>query len=267
MDRRDRNLGGNEMNHVYLCIGNYASTPFYLERACLSIYSIEELCYYICENIHLLDNSFPNLDLVAWIEEECKLPEIANALYPYCCKKKNMPEFVNCLLSKTFYCSEGQRKEYIELITESLNANLLEKRKAGADYLVRKGKYTLALAEYESILLELDKEQTILMATILHNIGSIYSFLFYFDKAAEYYWCAYETSHSIEEYISFLSAKRLELSESEYIEFISTNQKHYQVSMEVEKRLEKKLQHWEDSDEKAQLEETRAYKNSNLSME
>ena len=37
--------------------------------------------------------------------------------------------------------------------------------------------------------------------------------------------------------------------------------------MEVEKRLEKKLQHWEDSDEKAQLEETRAYKNSNLSME
>ena len=45
------------MNNVCLCTGNYAKNPFYLKFSDISLYSIEELCYYFMERVHLLDDS------------------------------------------------------------------------------------------------------------------------------------------------------------------------------------------------------------------
>lgn len=51
------------MNNVCLCTGNYAKNPFYLKFSDISLYSIEELCYYFMERVHLLDDSIVSAEL------------------------------------------------------------------------------------------------------------------------------------------------------------------------------------------------------------
>ena len=43
------------------------------------MYSIEELCYYFMERVHLLDDSVVSEELVNWIRHECGLTELARS--------------------------------------------------------------------------------------------------------------------------------------------------------------------------------------------
>ena len=54
---------------VYLCIGSYAKTPYYIEKVGIHIYSIEELCYYLFQNAFLLDYTIMNTEIFDFVEK------------------------------------------------------------------------------------------------------------------------------------------------------------------------------------------------------
>ena len=83
------------MNNVCLCIGNYAKNPFYIKISDISLYSVEELCYYFMERVHLLDDSIVSADLVNWIRRECGLTELADELDVYVRKRVSVAAFVS----------------------------------------------------------------------------------------------------------------------------------------------------------------------------
>ena len=56
------------MNNVCLCVGNYAKTPYYVKISDISLYSIEELCYYFMDKVYLLDDSIVSAELVRWVK-------------------------------------------------------------------------------------------------------------------------------------------------------------------------------------------------------
>ena len=68
------------MGELLLCNGPIAAMPFYLEGVSINIYSIEELDYYIINNVYLLDKSFMNQELCAWIENQANLKKLAEHL-------------------------------------------------------------------------------------------------------------------------------------------------------------------------------------------
>ena len=55
------------MGTLLLCSHGLASAPYYLESMALNIYSIEELCYYLKQNIDLVEPSFMDEELIDWI--------------------------------------------------------------------------------------------------------------------------------------------------------------------------------------------------------
>ena len=52
--------GGADMSGCRLCQVRLAKNPYYIESISTNIYSIEELCFYLQNNIYLIDQTIVN---------------------------------------------------------------------------------------------------------------------------------------------------------------------------------------------------------------
>ena len=59
------------MGRVLLCLGRYARNPYFVERAYVNVYSVEELCYCLIRNAYLVDEEIMDENLPDWLEREC----------------------------------------------------------------------------------------------------------------------------------------------------------------------------------------------------
>lgn len=58
------------MGSLILCYKKKAKQPYEITRIHRKIYTIEELCYYLCNNLYLIDYTIMNEQLCDWLEEE-----------------------------------------------------------------------------------------------------------------------------------------------------------------------------------------------------
>ena len=63
------------MGSLILCHKKRARQPYVISRVHMKIYTIEELCYYICNNLYLIDYTIINQQLCDWIGRELDMEE------------------------------------------------------------------------------------------------------------------------------------------------------------------------------------------------
>ena len=63
-----------------LCTVKTAEHPFYIESVGVSIYSIEELCFFLKENLYLIDKSIMNSSLCDWVRDELGLKTLSRKM-------------------------------------------------------------------------------------------------------------------------------------------------------------------------------------------
>ena len=68
------------MGSLILCHRKKAKQPYEISRVHMRIYTIEELCYYICNNLYLIDYTIINRQLCNWIDTELDMKELADKL-------------------------------------------------------------------------------------------------------------------------------------------------------------------------------------------
>ena len=68
------------MGSLILCYKKKAKQPYEITRIHRKIHRIEELCYYLCNNLYLIDYTIMNEQLCDWLEEELSLAELAQNL-------------------------------------------------------------------------------------------------------------------------------------------------------------------------------------------
>ena len=56
------------MGSLILCHKKRAKRPFEISRVHMRIYTIEELCYYICNNLYLIDYTIQKASSGEWID-------------------------------------------------------------------------------------------------------------------------------------------------------------------------------------------------------
>ncbi len=238
---------------ISVCVGNYAAVPYCVPGLGISVFCAEELCYCIRENAFLLDMSLMNDELVGWIEKECGLRSLAKALYPLVHRKGSLSEFVVLLLNFVgFY--DGEIVGGIEqVLKQGAGLSSIERKKSQIDYLVKKKKYAAAVREYDNLIerwQERDKGTEPLpaegcLADIWHNKGVALTGMMMYDRAAECFLKAYDTEGRQEFYRDYLAAKRMELSESGYVSFIAGNTKEYDLTLALERDMERLTLEWE----------------------
>ena len=78
------------MGNLILCHDRHAAHPYEISRIHCRIFTIEELCYYLCNNLYLIDYTIMNEPLCTWLEEELGMKELADSrfdAYAWICRE------------------------------------------------------------------------------------------------------------------------------------------------------------------------------------
>ena len=203
-----------------LCLLEQAKRPYYIENIRTSIYSLEELCFYLYNNICLIDETIMNERLCDWIRDELYLTKLYRQLYDQLEKKDGAAFFVTPIFREAGYLTSTEMREFQEQLARLEVQNTDMKQKLRGDYLVKEKMFARAVWEYRQILKRRNpgKLGTQFYAAVWNNLGSAYAGLFRFEQAAECFRESYDLMQTKETFRKYVSALALFMSKEEYQE-------------------------------------------------
>ena len=172
---------------MYMCIGTLSTTPYFLSGLGVNIYSMDELCYYLCVNAYILDNDLIDVRLCDYMRDNLGMPELAAKIRKMIKEGRTLGEMVTTILVDTKYCTDDEITKIKQILVDNASLSFAAKRKVRGDNLLCANKYPRAIEEYQYVLSVLNKEEEPeLYSSILHNVGCAYAMMFLLDKAAAY---------------------------------------------------------------------------------
>lgn len=255
------------MNNVCLCVGNYAKTPYYVKISDISLYSIEELCYYFMDKVYLLDDSIVSAELVRWIKLECGLTELAEELEIFVRKRMSAASFVTTILERTNMYDESTIKRIEQILKEQANLSSADRYRKQAEYLYKQGRYRQALIIYSELLDYLPKRDNLARAQLYYNIATIYAMDFAYNKAADFYYESYRLYPDRQARLAYILACRRSMSDYIYGSFKRENPDWEEDFREIEEQCARVEERWHTSKEKAMLSELFTYRDQGQTEE
>lgn len=211
------------MGELILCNQTLAALPYYIDNASLNLYSLEELSYYIENNLYLLEEDFMSEELCSWIEKEMKLKDVAEQLRDICRRNGTLAEFVTCILKQSGYCSPDKIRQITAALTWRQNKSEYECIKLKADRYVENKRYISAIYEYRRLLGMKEEKNEVLVGNVWHNLGKAYASLFLFEEAAACLRQAYELNQNPKSLRECLYACRCMHDEKRFREIAEEN--------------------------------------------
>ena len=219
---------------LYMCLGTLSTTPYFLSGLGVNIYSMDELCYYLCVNAYILDNDLIDVRLCDYMRDSLEMPELATKLRQMIKSQKTLGEMVTTILVDTNYCNEEEIARIKQILVDNASLSFAAKRKVRGDNLLCANKYPRAIEEYQYVLSVLKKEEEPeLYSSILHNVGCAYSMMFLLEKAGEYFKQAYDIDKSRESLVMYLVCLRLTAKKEEYDRIVVKNGYDERVALEA----------------------------------
>lgn len=243
------------MDNVYLCIGNYAKKPFYVNLSDIYLYSVEELCYYFVDKIFFFDYDIISQELVDWIRTECGMQELADELEVYIRKHVSAAAFVTTILEKTAIYDENIIRKVDRILKEQALASPFERLKKRAEYFYQTGKFRQALLIYTELLAQTPKQDSDIRAMLFYNIASVYAMNFEFGLAAEYYFESYRLVETKQTRLAYILANRKAMTDFDYGSFKREHAGWQEDFEEVERSMLSAEESWLESKQKALLDE------------
>lgn len=219
------------MSNLILCKGSMAQTPYHFELTDTDIYTIEELCYYIYNNIYAITEEIFEHSLVEWLKEELQMEEIAQKLENMINNRNNLKDIVVSILCSADYYSEQEILRVIEMIDSMNGLPKALRRKIKADNYLKYGYYPQALCEYESILKSDDAKDISPYAygLILHNMGIVHLHITSYKAAADCFKNAYAKNSEKQSLIQYLYTLKIDGRDEDFDYELS----NYSVSTNV----------------------------------
>lgn len=250
---------------VSVCVGDYATTPYYIAGLEVPVYSMEELSFCLRENAFLLDISLMRDELAEWIDRECGLKELADELRNLIHKQGSLSAFVTMILEYVGFYDTAEIAEVTQVLRQGAGLSNIERRKGQIDYLVRKKKYAAAIRGYDSLLAKWSEMELAggelpaakVRGAILHNKAVALTGMMFYGLGANCFKEAYDTDGEVSHYKAYLAAKRMELDESAYISFAAEQTIGYEHTLELERKIERLTEDWKLQPEFQELLEIR----------
>lgn len=219
---------------MYMCLGALSTTPYFLSGLGVNIYSMDELCYYLCVNAYILDNDLIDVRLCDYMRDNLEMRELAAKLRQMIKQGKTLGEMVTTILIDTKYCNDEEIAKIKQILVDNASLSFAAKRKVRGDNLLCANKYPRAIEEYQYVLSVLDKEEEPeLYSSILHNVGCAYAMMFLLEKAAIYFKQAYDIDQSRESLVMYLMCLRFTASKEEYDRIVVKNGYDERVALEA----------------------------------
>lgn len=177
--------------------GKVAENSYEMPYTKQCIYSVEELCYYIYNNIYTINEDFFQLSLADWLRDELEMPALAEKLTYMIEEEHGIKDLVVAVLCSCDYYKEDEIRKIVEILDEIMNLPVYKKKKIKADNYLRAGRYGKSLREYRKLLqgsfaINFTPEE---YGDILHNQGIAHFYTSSFEVAMEDFKEAYVRNH------------------------------------------------------------------------
>ena len=242
------------MGSLILCHSKRAKRPYEISRVHMRIYTIEELCYYLCNNLYLIDYTIMNRRLCDLLEDELGLAKMAEDLRRDLDQNATLEEFVLTILKGSVIYAPSEIVKIQNLLEQLKNQRDVERAKYKADSLMKSGEYESAILVYQSILSQ-DWDESVnkkFYGKIYGCLGSAYGYLFLYKEAALMFKEAYSICEEEDMLKAYIYCCYRGLPEKDYVKMLSGNSMFLSMSAKIKAEMEeaKKENDLDFSDEK-----------------
>ncbi len=248
------------------CLGIYSQNAYYFERLDIPVYCMEELAFCLKENAFLLDTEIMNDALLQFIGSDCQVPELARELYPMVHQKGSLSVFVSTILNYVGFFEKKTVQQVENTIRTGSGLTDYEKQKLQIDYLAERKKYDVALEAYDTLIQTIEAEEghapanTEVLANLYYNRGVVYAGMLLYRQAAASFRRSYDIKKDRGAMLSYFFAKRMELSEQEYVDLVAKHPECHETSLQVERRIEELELQWRETPVCVGLEHMRQWR-------
>lgn len=213
------------MSSLILCHKQKAIQPYEIERVHRKIYTLEELCYYICNHVHLLDHTLMNFRLCKWVEMELGMKSLAKQLRACLSEGGGLVEFMMTILQSTHIYAPAELNRIQSALEMIFSQKEEERMKNKGDRFWEMGEYEGAILVYQSILTKLPEEdrKSKFYGGVCASLGAAYGRLFLYTESMKYYEEAFRVLREDEVAKSYLYACFKALESGEYVKMLSGN--------------------------------------------
>lgn len=242
------------MSSLILCHKKKAKQPYEIARIHRRIYTIEELCYYLCNHIYLIDYTIVNEHLCDWLEEELELNELADSLRHMLEQNGTIEQFVVTILAYSSIYTTGELAQIQDVLEKLKNLKTVEKQKYKADNLLQSGSVKSAIMAYQEII-QGERDESVngkFYGKVYGCLGAAYGRLFLYEEAAKMYEAAFQICEEESMLKAYLYACRNYMSKDEYRSIL----KRSQVYLNLDAIIEEEIAEIEESVQVLQYDDT-----------
>lgn len=191
-----------------LCKTKTAKKPFFIENISTNIYSMEELCYYLYNNLYLIDDTLLNEKLCVWLKDELGLQGLSKKLTALMEQKVSVGEMILPVFKEIYYLSHEQMRIFLAKLSQYEAQPERVRLKMKGDYLFGNEKFRNALNVYKKSLQipSMDETGSQFEGSVYYNMGCAHARLFEVSEARECLKTAYDMLHSHKVLTGYLTA-------------------------------------------------------------
>lgn len=229
------------MGSLILCHKKRAKQPYVITRVHIRVYTIEELCYYICNNLYLIDYTFMNRQLCEWIGEELQMRELAKVLTNEIDKNCTVEQFALTILDMSTIYGQSEINKIQNMLERLQNQKPAEKAKYKADRLLESGEYASAIQVYQSIVHDewdgsVNKE---FYGKVYGCLGTAYGRMFLYGEAAEAYKKGFELCEDTDMLKAYLYCCYRHMTPASYVKMLSGNSLYLSMDSLLKEEVKK----------------------------
>ena len=135
------------MGRIWLCEDQMARRPL-MVNAGISLYSFEELCYYLYQNVESVEESFFNELLCQWLAEELDRQELSQQLLEGLEQEKSGCWCLEQILNEGGFYNIEQMNAVLQIAESMEKKTPVQRAKLRGDRFLKSAKYQEALLEY-----------------------------------------------------------------------------------------------------------------------
>lgn len=234
------------MGSIILCHKKKAKHPYEISRIQRRIYTIEELCYYMCNHLYLIDYTIMNEKLCDWLEEELELKELSGNLRQSILQNGSVEQFVVTILAHSSIYATAELKQIQEVLEKLKNQKPIEKQKYKADNLLESGAVNQAILIYQSIIQDevdesIDKK---FYGKVYGCLGTAYGRMFLYEEAAKMYEAAFQICEEESMLRAYLYACSKYMKQKDYEELLNRSRVYQEMNVDIQeilKEIEEKM--------------------------
>ena len=227
------------MSSLILCHKKKARSAYEIARIHRRIYTIEELCYYLCNHLYLVDHTIMNEKLCDWLAEELELSELSDNLRGMLEQNASMEQFVITILSSSSIYTTAELSRIQDVLDRLKNQRPIEKQKYKADNLLESGSVKSAIMAYQEII-HGERDESIdgkFYGKVYGCLGAAYGRLFLYEEAAKMYEAAFQICEEESMLRAYLYACRKYMTGEEYMRLLQRSSVYQTVDSTLQGKV------------------------------